>query len=185
MNIGMHVSFQMINFVWIYTQEWGCWVIWQLYSQFFKEPPYHFLGLSWWFRGKASVHNAGDLGSISESGRSSGEGNGNPFQYSCLKNPMDREVWWAIVHGVTKSWIRLSDFTFIPFSIVTVPIYIPTNSVGGFPFFHTLSSIYYLQTFFFCRLFNQMTILTSLRWYLIVVLICISLIISKVEHLFM
>ena len=38
-----------------------------------------------------------------------GEGNGNPLQYSCLENPMDRETWWATVCGVTKSWIRLSD----------------------------------------------------------------------------
>ena len=50
--------------------------------------------------GKESDCNAGDLGSISGSGRSSGEGNGNPFQYSCLENPMDRGAWWAIVHGV-------------------------------------------------------------------------------------
>ena len=35
-----------------------------------------------------------------------------PFQYSCLENPMDREVWWAVVHGVTKSWTQLSDSTF-------------------------------------------------------------------------
>ena len=40
-----------------------------------------------------------------------GEGNGNPLQYSCLKNPMDRGAWWAAVHGVTKSLTRLSDFT--------------------------------------------------------------------------
>ena len=37
-----------------------------------------------------------------------GEGNGNPLQYSCLENPMDREAWWATVHGVTKSWMQLS-----------------------------------------------------------------------------
>ena len=43
--------------------------------------------------GKASAYNAGDLGSIPGSGRSSGEGNGNPLQYSCLENPMDRGVW--------------------------------------------------------------------------------------------
>ena len=42
----------------------------------------------------------------------SGEGNGNPLQYSCLGNPMDRGAWWAAVHGVAKSWTRLSDFTF-------------------------------------------------------------------------
>ena len=38
---------------------------------------------------------------------------GNPLQYSCLENPMDGGAWWATVHGVTKSWTRLSDFTFI------------------------------------------------------------------------
>ena len=47
--------------------------------------------------------DAGDAGSISRSGRSPGEGNGNPLQYSCLKNPMDRGAWWATVHGVAKS----------------------------------------------------------------------------------
>ena len=41
-----------------------------------------------------------------------GEGNGNPLQYSCLENPMDGGAWYAAVHGVTKSWTRLSDFTF-------------------------------------------------------------------------
>ena len=47
--------------------------------------------------------NAGDKGSIPESGRSPGEGNGNPLQYSCLRNPMDRGDWWATVHRVAKS----------------------------------------------------------------------------------
>ena len=46
--------------------------------------------------------NAGDAGLIPGSGRSAGEGNGNPFQYSCLVNPMDRGAWQAIVHGVAK-----------------------------------------------------------------------------------
>ena len=46
--------------------------------------------------------NAGDLGSIPGSGRSPGEGNGNPLHYSCLGNPMDRGAWQATVHGVTK-----------------------------------------------------------------------------------
>ena len=40
-----------------------------------------------------------------------GEGNGTPLQYSCLKNHMDRGTWWAVVHGIAKSWTRLSDFT--------------------------------------------------------------------------
>ena len=45
-----------------------------------------------------------DMGSIPESGRSPGGGHGNPLQYSCLKNPMDRGAWWATIHGVVKSW---------------------------------------------------------------------------------
>ena len=49
--------------------------------------------------GKESACNAGDPGLIPGSGRSPGEGNGNPLQYSCLGNPMDREAWWATVHG--------------------------------------------------------------------------------------
>ena len=60
----------------------------------------------------ASACNEGELGLIPGSGRSPGEGNGNPLQYSCLENPMDREAWWATVHGVAKSRIRLGDFTF-------------------------------------------------------------------------
>ena len=58
-----------------------------------------------------SACNAGDLGLIPRSGRSSGQGNGNPLQYSCLENPMDGGAWWAIVHGVAKSRTRLSGFT--------------------------------------------------------------------------
>ena len=58
---------------------------------------------------KASAYNAGDLGLIPGSGRSPGEGNGNPLQYSCLENPMDGGAWWAAVHGVTKSRTQLSD----------------------------------------------------------------------------
>ena len=53
--------------------------------------------------------NAGDVGSIPGSGRSLGETNGNPFQYSCLENPMDRGAWQATVHEAIKSWTLLSD----------------------------------------------------------------------------
>ena len=61
--------------------------------------------------GKASACNAGDLGSIPESGRSPREGSGNLLQYSCLENPMDKGAWEAaVVHGVTKSRTQLSDF---------------------------------------------------------------------------
>ena len=50
--------------------------------------------------------NAGDSGLITGSGRSPGRGNGNPLQYSCLENPMDRGAWPATVHGLEKSWTR-------------------------------------------------------------------------------
>ena len=60
---------------------------------------------------KASACNAGDPGSIPGLRRSPGEGNGNPLQYSCLENPMDRGAWWATVQGVTKSQTRLSNWT--------------------------------------------------------------------------
>ena len=53
--------------------------------------------------GKESTCNAGDPGSILGLGRSPGEGNGYSLRYSCLENPMDREAWWATVHGVAKS----------------------------------------------------------------------------------
>ena len=58
---------------------------------------------------KESDGNVGDLGSIPGLGRSPGEGNGNPLQYSRLENSMDRGTWWATVHGVTKSQTQLSD----------------------------------------------------------------------------
>ena len=54
--------------------------------------------------GKESACNAGDLSSIPGLERSPGEGLGNPLQYSCLDNPMDRGAWWVTVHGVAKSW---------------------------------------------------------------------------------
>ena len=60
---------------------------------------------------KASACNVEDLGSIPGSERYPGEGTGNPLQYSCLENPMGREVWWATVHGVAMSRTQLSDFT--------------------------------------------------------------------------
>ena len=59
---------------------------------------------------KESACNVGDLGSSPGLGRSAGGGHGNPLQYSCLENPMDRGAWCATVHGVAKSWTGLSDY---------------------------------------------------------------------------
>ena len=64
--------------------------------------------LSWWLSGKESACNArdapctGDIGLIPGSGRSPGEGNDNPLQYSCLENLVNREAWQATVHGITR-----------------------------------------------------------------------------------
>ena len=58
--------------------------------------------------GKESACNAGHSGSIHRMGRYPGEGNGNPLQYPCLENSMDRGAWQATVYGVAKSWTRLS-----------------------------------------------------------------------------
>ena len=129
---------------------------------------------------------AGDTGLIPGSGRFPGEGNGNPLQYSCLGNLMDRGAWGATVLGVTKeldmTWqpnnnntVVLHLFfkdTSILFSTVTVPSYIPINSVRGF--LYSTPSL----AFIVCRFFLMMSILTAVRYYevyLIVVLICISL----------
>ena len=71
--------------------------------------------------GKVSAYNVGDLGSIPESGRSPGEGNGSPLQYSCLENSIDGGAWLATVHGVAKNWTRLSDFT-VTITIYSVPL---------------------------------------------------------------
>ena len=68
-----------------------------------------------WLRGYRITCNAGEIrlkccnavGLIPESGRSPGGGHGNPFQYSCLENPMDGGAWQATIHGVIKSWTRL------------------------------------------------------------------------------
>ena len=68
---------------------WSCMYVWY--------------GLPWWLTGKESTAKAVDAGSIPGSGRSPGEGNCNPFQFSCLGNPTDRGDWWAAVHGVTKT----------------------------------------------------------------------------------
>jgi hypothetical protein len=74
-----------------------------------NSPNIKYLNTSVGFPGGSVIKNpnAGDArntGSVLGSGRSIGEGNDNPFQFSCMENPMDRAVWWATVHGVAKSW---------------------------------------------------------------------------------
>ena len=78
---------------------------------------------------KPSACNAGDLGSIPGLGRSPGEGNGNPLQYSRLENPMDKGAWWATVHGVIKSWTQLSDFTHSLMQPIPSAAYLPDPGI--------------------------------------------------------
>ena len=73
--------------------------------------PKAFVGLPGGSAVKNSPANAGDAGSIPESGRSPGEANDNPLKYSGLENSMDRGACWTIVHGIAKSRTQLSDFT--------------------------------------------------------------------------
>ena len=75
--------------------------------------------LSWWLISKEFACNAGDLGLIPGSGRSFGEGNGNPLQYSCLENPIDRGFWWPWGHKESDTTMQLNSnrrpiFTFQP-----------------------------------------------------------------------
>ena len=95
---------------------------WKFY--FYKIPPFVFLFVFDFFlyinillsfpggsEVKNPLANAGDASSIPGLGRFPGGGCGNPLQYSCLQNPMDREAWWAIVNRVTNSWTQLSEHT--------------------------------------------------------------------------
>ena len=82
---------------------------------------HHYLVFPGGSDGKESVCHAGDPGWIPGLGRSPGEGDGNPFQYSCLENPMDRGAGWATVHGVTKSQTWLSTCMTLPFWTSPVP----------------------------------------------------------------
>ena len=66
-------------------------------------------GFPWWLSGKESAYQAGDRGLIHGLGRSPGEGNSSPLQYSFLENPTDRGAWWATVHAVSKSQTQLRD----------------------------------------------------------------------------
>ena len=91
-------------------------VYWE--QQFFPSVPSLLFGLPQWLSGKESICKAGDtgdLGYIPGSGRSPGGKHGNSLQYSCLENPMDREAWWAAVHGVTRvrhNWVHTHPHTY-------------------------------------------------------------------------
>ena len=100
------------NLIWTHDFTYHSHDIWELVSAVLWAGAKQWFSLVLWLLnsdGRESACNAGDPGSVSGLGRSPGEGNGNPLQYSCLENFMDREVWRATVHGVTKSQTWLSD----------------------------------------------------------------------------
>ena len=127
---------------------------------------------------KASAYNAGDPGSIRGSGRSPGEGNGNPLQYSCLENPMDGGAWLATVHGVAKSRTRLSDFT------ITIDIYVPFAiflilGVGFVDLFSSLVFLDYINLFNICCKAG-LVVMSSLNFCLSEKLFISSLILNEI-----
>ena len=77
------------------------------FQNIWNSPPIHYRAVCGSVARAGSASNAGDLGSIPESGRSPGEGNGHPLQYSCLENPMNRDPWQATVHRATKNRAQL------------------------------------------------------------------------------
>ena len=91
---------------------------------------WHSLGISGGSDGKETACKAGDLGSNPGPGKSLGEGNGNPLQYSCLENSMDRRAWWATVHGVARSQTRLGELT-----LGTVLLWVFSVTISSPPLF--------------------------------------------------
>ena len=105
--------------------------------------------------GKESACNVGNPGSILGLGRSPGEGTGNPLQYSCLENFMDRGAWWAPVHGVTKSQTRLNDWTLSPSPLyysklvnISAEILCGTYHVATLHYEYCMHCVHYLTYFF-------------------------------------
>ena len=95
-------------------QDWKHYIYWDLVfmknaSYIFKGRPEGNNGLPWWLSSKQSPNNVGDTESIPGLGRSLGEGNGSPFQYSCLENSTDRRAWRITVHESQKSQTWLSN----------------------------------------------------------------------------
>ena len=116
--------------------------------------------------GKESACNVGDPGSIPALGRSPGEENGNPLQYTCLENSMNRGAWQATVHGVAKSRTWLSDFTFpeiknlasLPFPGVHASFHVKSGTALFQPVFSFLSLPSWCWSHSLCSTFIQLSL---------------------------
>ena len=115
-------------------------------SQWFKNPP-------------ANARDPREAGAIPASGRPPGEGNGNPLQYSCLENPIDRGAWWATVHGVTKSPTRLRDSARVHGELSSSQMFFyyvqkKKKRPKGY-FLHTGHTVYYQPKFQYLLIFYE------------------------------
>ena len=129
-----------------------CWhsrIIWEVFkaNTTFQYHPRRIVSkhclLPWWLRGKESTCNTGDLGSIPRSGRSPGEGNHNPLQYSCLENSMDRGAWRATVCGIANSQTPLNNFTHL-----SSPHYLFLQLPTFHPYVHSSLKSFQPRSFF-------------------------------------
>ena len=108
--LGMYLEVEFLDhMVILFLIFWGTTILFFIVVVSFYNPIDSAQGFPFLFILTDTVWNTGDTCLIPGSGRSPGEGNRNPLQYSCLENSMDRGAWQATVHGVTKSWAQLSD----------------------------------------------------------------------------
>ena len=134
--------------------------------------------------------NAGDVrdsGLIPGLGSSPGEGNGNPLQYSCLENPMDRGAWRATVHGVAQNrtqlkWLSMAQVKYM-FNFIR-SCQTCFQSDYSILYSHKLCTSVLMSPCAHQCLLSVLIAITDVRCYVIVVLICISLMNSEAEHLF-
>ena len=119
----------------------------------------------------------GHLGSIPGSGRSPGEGNGNPLQYFCLENPMDGGAWWATVHGVIKSQTWLSDFTYFTsyFAPLTLLLLLPLPFSSCHGNHERACSLHMWVCFFFLALFTNLLCFLDFTYKIVLYSICLCL----------
>ena len=116
---------------------------------------------------KASAHSVGDPGSIPRLGRSPGEGNGHPFQYSCLENSMDGGAWWATVHGVANrhDWVTSLSF-FLSMWLFYFPTLLPQNSLWHIFIYKTTIHFYKfwkLHLFIHCSVIKLLFKIISIK----------------------